>query len=200
VQRGLTAHPLLVLFAKAPVSGTVKTRLARTIGDAAALEFHRHTLEQTVSRLRDQPGWNLLLAVTPDDAPECLWPGGIAREGQGDGDLGQRIGRLLARARPHAPVAIVGSDIPALDTPHVVRAFDLLRTHDLVLGPASDGGYWLIGAAAPPPACLFDAVRWSSAHTRADTLANASGLRVGLADLLDDVDDATGYARWRGRA
>jgi hypothetical protein len=191
---------LLVLFAKAPVVGTVKTRLAESIGQAAALDFHRHMLMQTAARLRDQPGWNLLLATTPDDAPAALWPEGIPRERQGDGDLGARMARLLARARPDAPVAIVGSDIPDLVAGHVVHAFALLQAHDLVLGPAHDGGYWLIGASTSPPASLFTGVRWSTAHARADTLANAHGLRVAQAALLHDVDDEAGYARWRGHA
>jgi rSAM/selenodomain-associated transferase 1 len=187
------------VFARAPVAGQVKTRLAAGIGVAAALEFYRQTLDRTTARLASDPRWMLTLAVTPDTAAPALWPSGVERIGQGDGDLGQRMARLLALATPSAPVLIVGADIPGLEAAHVARALEALSAADLALGPARDGGYWLIGARSPPPPRLFDGVRWSTAHASADTLRNAFGLTVALADELEDVDDAEDYRRWLGR-
>src|SRR3712207_3493637 len=141
----------LIIFAKAPVLGQVKTRLAATIGDEAALAFYCQTLTDVVNRLDGGGPWRTRLAVTPDEAvgKAHLWPTATPRVAQGSGDLGTRMGRFLARATRTAPVAIVGSDIPGLTAAHIEQAFQALRRHDLVLGPATDGGYWLISASIP---------------------------------------------------
>jgi uncharacterized protein len=190
--------PRVVIFAKAPRLGTVKTRLAASLGDVQTLAFYQSVLSQTADRLRLGP-WQLVIAVTPDQAVNDaeLWPADIHRIPQGQGDLGARMGRLLALATTESPLVIVGSDIPDLDQPHVERALASLRTADLVLGPASDGGYWLIGAACPPSRLLFDDVRWSTEHARADTVRNAGTARVVIVDQLDDVDTAQDYDRYR---
>ncbi|HEY0837706.1 MAG TPA: DUF2064 domain-containing protein, partial [Azospirillum sp.] len=118
------------------------------------------------------------------------------------GDLGARMVRPL-RALPPGPVVVVGSDIPDLDAPHVARAFRALGRHAFVFGPAGDGGYWLVGArrSRRVPAGLFRDVRWSTEHALADTLAGLTpGSSIGFVDVLDDVDDAAAYKRWRERA
>ena len=94
---------------------------------------------------------------------------------------------------PPGPVVLVGSDIPAMAPSHIVEAFRLLGRHDLVFGPARDGGFWLVGArrTRPMPYGLFSAVRWSTSHALADTLANIPvTASMALADTLDDIDDA----------
>ena len=118
--------------------------------------------------------------------------------GQGQGDLGQRM-KLPFRVLPPGPVVLVGSDIPAMRPRHIARAFRLLGRHDLVFGPASDGGFWLVGArrSRPLPRTLFAGVRWSTAQALADTLATIPpGYSTGLADTLDDVDDAQDLRRF----
>ena len=191
----------LVVFAKAPLPGRVKSRLAAGIGEPAALAFYRRTLAEVLARLDGGGPWRARLAVTPDEAAGDgdLWPTATPRVPQGSGDVGDRMGRFLARATPEHPVVIVGSDIPDLAAAHVDRAFRALERHGLVLGPAADGGYWSIGASAPPPAAIFDGVRWSTGHARADTLRNAAGLAVALVDELDDVDDLDAYGRFLAR-
>ncbi|MGE5148420.1 MAG: TIGR04282 family arsenosugar biosynthesis glycosyltransferase [Candidatus Eiseniibacteriota bacterium] len=194
----------LVLFAKAPRRGTVKRRLAAGAGDAEALAFYRATLATVVRRLGDDPRWTLTIAATPDGAARDAraWRFGLRRRvavvGQGVGDLGHRMGRVL-RVLPPGPVVIVGSDIPALDRDHVARAFARLERADVVFGPALDGGYWLVGArGAARRADLFRGVRWSSAHALADTRANVPrDRRVALLDELADIDDAAALAAWR---
>jgi hypothetical protein len=112
---------------------------------------------------------------------------------QGRGDLGMRMRRALA-ACPPGPKLLVGSDIPGLNASHIAVAFALLGRHDVVFGPAADGGYWLVGCRCRPPD--FGQVRWSSQHALADTLANLpQSLSVGFAATLDDVDDGVAYRR-----
>jgi glycosyltransferase A (GT-A) superfamily protein (DUF2064 family) len=138
--------------------------------------------------------------VTPDRfvLEGCFWPPEIPRLSQGPGDLGTRMARPFA-ALPPGPVVIVGSDIPDLRRAHVARAFAALDCHDLVFGPAADGGYWLVGARRRPlPPRLFANVRWSSPHALADTLANLEhGFSVALLDTLTDVDTGADLARSR---
>lgn len=195
--------PTLFIFAKAPAPGRVKTRLARSIGDDAACGVYVELLARTIDALADAPAWRTVLAVTPDDAvaTDAVWPRATLRAPQGDGDLGARMHRALATARRGLPVVIVGSDIADIAARHVAEAFDALDRHDLVIGPAVDGGYWLIGTAEAPPPDLFDGVRWSSPFALADTIANVRGMTVArLASCLEDVDDAESYARFLRRA
>ena len=116
--------------------------------------------------------------------------------GQGEGDLGIRMRRALETCRP-GPVVLVGADIPALDARHVAAAFRLLGRHDLVFGPAEDGGFWLVGARHPrrlPP--LFENVRWSGPDALSDTLGGLPRrIKVGFADRLEDVDDGDAHRR-----
>jgi uncharacterized protein len=187
----------LVVFAKAPVLGRVKTRLARDIGALAALRFHRLTTAALLRRVAGDPRWRCWLALSPDRAASGprYWPSPATRLPQGSGDLGARMRRPFL-ALPPGPVVIIGSDIPGIVPGHLVAAFRALDKSHLVFGPATDGGYWLVGARRPLPARLFAGVRWSSEHALADTLAGIpSRFRVSLVDTLDDVDDG---AAWRG--
>lgn len=180
----------VVLMLKQPVAGRVKTRLGRDIGMTAAAWWFRHQSRRVIRRLRD-PRWNLVLAVSPDHAlMSPVWPADLPRIAQGQGGLGDRMGRVFASVP--GPVLIVGADIPALDRHAIAVALDALRGHDAVIGPASDGGYWLIGLrnTARLPATLFQNVRWSTQHARADTLRGMSDLRIAYAATLDDVDEA----------
>jgi len=178
-------------MAKAPVAGRVKTRLAREVGVGAALRFARHSAAALLRRVAFDRRWETILAVTPDTAVASrLWTPQLPRARQGGGDLGRRMQRMLDRTRP-GPVAIVGTDVPAIGTAHVARAFRLLGREDAVLGPATDGGYWLVGLRRRPRVLRpFRGVRWSSPHALADTLANLEGCRVALLPVLTDVDDA----------
>ena len=105
--------------------------------------------------------------------------------------------RMNVRAR--RPVVLVGSDIPDLSARHIAAALAELGRGELVFGPATDDGYWLVGMRSGAMArILFRRVRWSGPHALSDTLANAAGRRVVLLDALDDVDDPADYERWRG--
>ena len=185
----------LVVMAKAPVAGGAKTRLAREIGAAAATRFARQATAALLQRVAHDPRWQTVLAASPDAAVTSrCWPRGIARVGQGRGDLGRRMQRVMERMPP-GPVAIVGTDVPGITPALVADAFLRLGRHEAVFGPATDGGYWLVGMRRRPRRLrpFFD-VRWSSPHALADTLANLDGRTVAFIATLSDVDDAQALA------
>jgi rSAM/selenodomain-associated transferase 1 len=191
-------HGHLVLFVRAPRLGHGKRRLARAIGDVATVRFERLMLALLLRRLAADRRWRLRIAVTPDKARRDArrWRPDVDVTCQGGGDLGVRMRRALA-ACPPGPVVLVGGDIPALAARHVATAFRLLGSHDLVFGPAEDGGFWLVGARRSPRLPpLFERVRWSGPHALADTLAwLPRGVTVGFVDRLEDVDDGEAYRR-----
>ena len=87
---------------------------------------------------------------------------------------------------------VIGSDIPGVTAPIIAEAFEALKGHDMVFGPATDGGYWLVGVAngaRPLPETLFAGVRWSGRDALADSLATLGDLRVGFCAMLSDVDE-----------
>ena len=190
----------VVIFARRPQLGRVKTRLAADIGPVETLRFYRSTLNTVARRLSAHGGWATWIGITPDDTlgRDRLYPPGVWRLPQGGGDLGQRMANCLMGFGPY-PALIVGSDIPDIDQRHVARAFDALRRNDLVFGPSDDGGYWLVGAAQGARiGALFSDVRWSTEHALADTLANVrQGVRVAMLEPLADIDDGATYAAWR---
>ena len=183
--------------------GSVKTRLAREVGQSVATSFYRHAARSTIMRLARTRRWQVVLAVAPDTALHTrAWPSPAARMAQGNGDLGARM-RGLAEEAPAGPVLIMGTDIPGVTPEDIAHAFWLLGRHDAVVGPADDGGYWLIGFRRtrrwPKP---FSGIRWSTAHTLEDTLARLAGWRVGKATRRHDVDNALEVRRcrsWSGR-
>ena len=192
-----TLRPTVLVFARQPVIGTVKTRLAADIGRVEALRFYRATLTGLLRRLASDRTWRTMLAVTPDRACRAM-----ARTfrvpvvPQGAGDLGMRM-RRAAGSLP-GPALIVGSDVPDLEASHLRVALAALRRHDFVFGPAADGGYWLAGFRNRQPAgSVMLNVRWSTSAALADTVRSAGPrARVHvLADVLADVDDGGGYAR-----
>ncbi|MCY3596735.1 MAG: TIGR04282 family arsenosugar biosynthesis glycosyltransferase [Rhodospirillales bacterium] len=192
-----TLRPTVLVFARQPVIGTVKTRLAADIGRVEALRFYRATLAGLLRRLASDRTWRTMLAVTPDHACRAM-----ARTfrvpvmPQGAGDLGMRMRR--AAGRQPGPALIVGSDVPDLEASHVRAALAALRRHDFVFGPAADGGYWLAGFGNRRPAgpAMLN-VRWSTSAALADSVRSAGPrARVHvLADVLADVDDGGGYVR-----
>lgn len=193
----------LVVFLRAPRLGAVKTRLAADIGAVAAWRFYRGCTARVLGRVANDARWRTGLAVTPDRfAGAGFWPNQRSRIAQGPGDLGARMARAFGRLPP-GPAVIVGTDTPDLDADQIDRAFRALGAADAVFGPATDGGYWLIGLARrrPPPRGLFRGVRWSTGHALADSLASLPGhFRIALLEQRADIDDGADYRRWRDHA
>ncbi len=184
----------LVIFLKEPHPGRVKTRLGRDIGMVGAAWWFRHQTARLIRRLGRDRRWRTVLAVSPgrEGLASRVWPADLTRWPQGPGDLGCRMGRALS-AMPPGPVIIIGADIPGLRPAHVAEGFRRLGRHDAVLGPAPDGGYWMIGlkrGGRAVPEGLFRSVRWSSPDALADTVASLAPLDVGFAATLRDVDKA----------
>lgn len=192
-------HSHLVIFARRPAIGAGKRRLAASVGDVEALRFQRTAIDGLLRRLADDPRWRTTVATTPD-RPTGWLRGRAPAAAQGRGDLGRRLTRI-ARRFPTGRLVIIGSDTPAIRRADIAAAFDALRSHDAVVGPARDGGYWLIGlrrsARGPLP---FDRVRWSSPETLADTLVRLAGMRTARLRVLEDVDDLASYRRFTAGA
>lgn len=192
--------PILLIMARAPRFGAVKTRLAKDVGAMNAWRFYRETLRTTARRLNQDSRWTTTLQITPDRElhPHAQWPETRGLLKQGRGDIGTRMERGLTGFPRGVPVVLIGSDIPGVTADHIQRAFKALGHADVVFGPATDGGFWLVGFANRRPTRMpFTKVRWSSEHTLKDTSENLNQRRVTLADTLSDVDDGAGYARHR---
>lgn len=186
----MALRPTLVIFVKEPRPGRVKTRLGAGIGLVPAAWWFRHQSQRLVRRLASDPQWRTVLAVSPDHEgmTSRVWPSIIPRQRQGSGDLGDRMFRALNN---HGPTIIVGSDIPDISRQDIAAGFNALGGNDVVLGPAEDGGFWLVGCRHAPPRNIFRNVRWSTEHALSDTLTNLKGASVAFLRELNDVDEAS---------
>lgn len=193
----------LVVFLKAPRVGKVKTRLAETLGADAACAAYVKLVETLCANLASLRA--VELCFTPAEAATEIQPWlreGWSRFPQSTGDLGQRLhAAFTAHFRTDAErVVIIGSDCPAVTTTDIEDAWLALEAHDVVLGPALDGGYWLIGLRTPQPE-LFRMMPWSTDGVFSETMRRAreAGLRVATLRELADVDTAADWERWRAR-
>ncbi len=191
-------HRHLVIMAKTPEAGRVKTRLARDIGVAEAVRIYRVILARTVRRLCSDPRWQTWIAVSPDTALLApVWPLNTHLTVQGTGDLGQRMQRVFDLL-PTGPAVIIGSDTPGIGCSDIAEAFAALGDNDAVFGPATDGGYWLVGQRRMPKILrIFRGVRWSSKYALKDTLANLKTRRTATIRKIADLDKVTDYRRWK---
>jgi rSAM/selenodomain-associated transferase 1 len=194
------AFPHVIVFLRAPELGKVKTRLAATVGPAVALTIYERLLALTFAALRQVP--EVTLRVTPDTAIPAVtrWrqPGWNLAP-QGEGDLGTRLARAVADSGVSAarPVVVIGCDCPQLAVTDLVEAAWELEEKDVVLGPATDGGYWLIGLRRPAPE-LFRGISWGTDRVLTESLAAAAtaGFSVGRLRELRDVDTEADWQAW----
>ena len=184
------------MFARAPLAGRVKTRIARRIGDAAAVNLHRRLVRAAVDAARAARCGPVELHVTRRHA--FFRSLGVPVRLQRGADLGERMYRSLAR---HRRAIVIGADAPALMPADIARAARCLQAGvHIVFVPAEDGGYALIGARRLTPA-TFAAVDWGGPEVLAQTLRNAAraGLRCRLLPTLWDVDRPADLERFRSR-
>ena len=190
----------LIVFVKAPRPAAVKTRLAESIGTEAACAAYRRLVETLLKQLRNLRA--VELCFSPDDAAAEIrswleedWNSSP----QGGGDLGQRLQSAFERAFATGVkrVVIIGSDCPAVTAEDIYEAWRSLRTHDVVLGPATDGGYWLIGLGRSQPQ-LFHHIHWSTEGVLTETTKRIrqTGLSVQLLRELQDVDTQDDWRRF----
>ena len=185
-------RPALLIMIKNPIPGRTKTRLAAEVGDERALRMYgqllRHTREQVLG-LRDITRY---LHYSDEVDTEDDWSNrDFLKLIQVGEDLGARMAAAFDHAfvRGHDRVVIIGSDCPGLTTDTLKEAFAALTTHELVIGPASDGGYYLLGMRHAHPE-LFTDMSWSTDGVCKETLSRARvrGLSVSQLPTLTDVD------------
>lgn len=188
------AAPLtrIVVFAKEPVAGRVKTRLIPALGPEGAAGLAAAMLERTVAEAL-ATGLSVELCGEPDavawsDAP-------VLRTAQGAGDLGERLARAAERVLRDEPVLLIGADCPALDRHRLRAAADALQSHDAVVHPAEDGGYVLLGLRRFE-ASLFSGIAWSTGEVFSATRARLAALAwsIDVRETLRDVDEPADLA------
>jgi hypothetical protein len=192
----------VALFARWPRAGEVKTRLSPAVPGVLAVELYRALLEDAIAAAGAvQADERFLCWAGAPAARDGISPAGFEVRDQQGGDLGARIEHtfdelLLA---PADRAVILGADCPALEAVTLSAAFEALATHDLVLGPARDGGYYLVGLARRAPE-LFRGIAWSTPRVLDQTLERAAraGLTVALQPMLDDLDTPEDLLRWIG--
>lgn len=193
----------LIVFLKAPLPGTVKTRLAKTLGTPGACAAYLQLVETLLNQISSVN--NVTLCFTPDEVDLKIQPWlrkdwrGTA---QGQGDLGERLDRAFQStfANGAKRVLIIGSDCPDITVSDLDAAWSALESNDVALGPAVDGGYWLIGLRAPQPS-LFADMPWSTSAVLPTTLDRCAtaALRVQLLRQLSDVDTDEDWRRFLAR-
>lgn len=190
----MTVRPRLVLFARYPTPGRAKTRLIPALGPDGAAELHRRLTERTLATLT-RTGYPVQLRSTGAPANAFRrWLGDVAVVPQGRGHLGLRMRRAA-----ELPAILVGADIPGLTASHLRQAADLLADHQVVLGPALDGGYYLIGVSAPAP-WLFAPMAWGTDKVFATTRQRCAvrGISPGILSPLADLDRPEDLGEWSG--
>jgi rSAM/selenodomain-associated transferase 1 len=197
---------LLIIFTRAPELGYVKTRLAAELGAGAALSIYRMLAQRVISAVRGAGSYSLRVVYTPPRAESTMreWLGpSMDLQAQAPGDLGERMAAAIADATSAGAerVVVIGTDCPDVTADVVKEAFTLLDAADVVLGPASDGGYYLIGMSRIHSP-LFAGVPWSSPDTLRVTLerARACGLSVALLEERRDIDTAADWRAWLASA
>jgi hypothetical protein len=188
----LDVNRRLIIFTRFPEAGRVKTRLIPVLGPQGAADLHRRLTALTLE-------WAAKLVEGQATRVDIFFDGGTCEQmracfgshlhftQQIDGDLGQRL--IAAIGDVEMPTVVVGTDCPQLRGGDVVQAFEALDTQDLVLGPARDGGYYLIGLRKPMPQIFLD-IQWGTSNVCRSTqeIAARRGLTVSLLQVLEDVD------------
>ncbi len=194
-------HHQLVIFVKNPIPGTVKTRIAKTVGAEKAAQVYRHLLQYTQQIARHCPVEKVVYYadfINPDDG----W-NGYQKAQQADGDLGQRMQQAFHDqfAANAERIVLIGSDCLDITAAHLAQAFAALDTTDVVIGPATDGGYYLLGMKQLHSE-LFANMPWSQAGLFAQTerVLQRNQLTYSCLDELPDIDEWPDYVQATGHS
>jgi len=190
----------LIIFTRYPEPGHVKTRLIPALGEAGAARLQRemtvHTL-QLARKLRRRHNIEFEVRFAGGDEPcmQAEFGNDVCYIPQSDGNLGERL--VAAFGKEPSRTVVVGTDCPELSVKCVLEAYAALDNHDVVLGPATDGGYYLIGLDRPFPE-LFQGIAWGTSCVSAQTqrIAADRGLSVALLPALSDIDRPEDLAIW----
>lgn len=176
--------------------GEVKTRLASTIGDQAALEIYKRLVDITLAQASSSK-FKTYLYFYPKIDPSLVTRGFLAKEQDGS-DLGEKMKHAFSETlRIHDRAVIIGTDCPYIRVDLIDDAFGSLRHSDVVVGPASDGGYYLLGCCKLIPQ-LFDNMPWSTENVLEETKNRIKNLKLSLTilDTLDDIDFQEDWQRY----
>ena len=180
---------LIIIFARNPKLGKVKTRLAKTIGDFAALETYKILMKHTANVVEKSNAEKIVFYSEYIDNNDVWAKIKCKKVKQSEGDLGEKMQTAFEYAFElgHKKIVIIGSDVYSLKTEHIDSAFTQLETHDVVIGPAHDGGYYLLGLNFIIPE-LFEQKKWGTSSVLENTLADLNELNVTLLEPLNDID------------
>ena len=180
---------LIIIFARNPKLGKVKTRLAKTIGDFAALETYKILMKHTANVVEKSNAEKIVFYSEYIDNNDVWAKNKCKKVKQSEGDLGEKMQTAFEYAFElgYKKIVIIGSDVYSLKTEHIDSAFTQLETHDVVVGPAHDGGYYLLGLNFIIPE-LFEQKKWGTSSVLENTLADLNELNVTLLEPLNDID------------
>lgn len=180
---------LIIIFARNPKLGKVKTRLAKTIGDFAALETYKILMKHTANMVEKSNAEKIMFYSEYIDHNDVWAKIKCKKVKQSEGDLGEKMQTAFEYAFElgYKKIVIIGSDVYSLKTEHIDSAFTQLQTHDVVIGPAHDGGYYLLGLNFIIPE-LFEQKKWGTSSVLENTLADLNKLNVTLLEPLNDID------------
>ena len=193
-------EPLIQIFCKAPVLGKVKTRLIQEIGARSALDLYKQMFDRLMADfLLDSPVVELW--ISPDKDHGFFEQYAVPRFQQAGADLGAKMSEALRDGLTrHESVILIGTDLPLINMSYIDRAASCLKDHEVVLGPAEDGGYGLVGVKAETP-YMFSGIDWGTEKVLSQTCKrlNKVGLGYSLLPLIWDVDrpeDLQRYNAW----
>lgn len=189
----------LIIFIKNPIEGKVKTRLGRVVGEDEALRIYLELCKLTRKCVDDFPGVKYLFysdeIISADEWSEESYN----KQKQQGKDLGERMLNAFKLVfSQHNRIIIIGSDCPYLKKSHLLQALETLEKVNCVIGPARDGGYYLLGLNKMIPE-LFKDKRWSSKYLFAETLDTLKELNhsVSFLEALEDIDDISDWERYK---
>ncbi len=179
---------LLIIFTRNPELGKVKTRLAKSVGDQKALDIYKFLLQRT-KEVTLQVDCDKTVFYSQEIAQNDIWNLEFSKEIQTGNDLGEKMQNAFSSAfeKGYEKVAIIGSDLYDLEPHHISEAFEKLDSHDVVMGPAQDGGYYLLGLKEVYPN-IFQNKEWGTSTVRKDTLNDLQKVSLHLLEELNDVD------------
>ena len=195
----------LILFVKAPVPGQCKSRLIPMLGAIAACEFYKQLVLHCLRQIASLKNIDIALYVYPDTQHDfigyltALHP--LSLHSQCGNNLGDRMHHALESSlKDYKYSVLIGTDCPEISASYIMQAFQALQSQDVVLGPACDGGYVLIGTTKSSPA-LFQNINWSTDKVLQQSLHNAqnNGYSYNLLDTLWDIDVPQDYIQHHNR-
>ena len=196
---------LLIVFAKTPVAGQVKTRLGAVVGPDQAAKIYEHLLETCLTASATNDLWRQVIAITPESDEAYFARRGLEIMRQSGTDLGERMSNALARGFELGAdqIMIVGSDIPNIDSTELSEAFSMLNRVPAVIGPCTDGGFYLFGVTAQhylaATRVFTEDIKWSTTQVLASvqTLCRRFSLPLSFLPLKSDIDTYEDWQHYR---